>query len=243
MRPPARTNSESLQFFRTVLQRVEALPGVGAASVSMRARRSPDSTPLVHVNARATGAGHRPSVTNGELPGRQPTLLRRRQHRSIASGRPFNDRDDASRPAVAIVNETLAARLWPGGDAIGRRLWLEAAASPVPCMVVGVAKDSKYLTLGEDRQGHVYLPFAQRPRRGMALLVRSGVAADRMTSAVQDVLRALTPRCRAFSAGLLPNMLPVSTLPVRYAAGLTAALAILALALALAALARVVPGR
>ena len=37
----------------------------------------------------------------------------------------------------------------------------------------GVARDSKYLTLGEPPQGHVYLPFAQQPRRAMAVLVRS----------------------------------------------------------------------
>jgi predicted permease len=229
-----RTNGESLQFFHTVLQRVEALPGVGAASVSMRAPLD-SSTPLVHVNAREpVQATDRASPTASFL------VVSERYFdvvkTPIASGRAFNDRDDAGRPAVAIINQTLAARLWPGGDAIGRRLWLEAAASPVPCVIVGVAKDSKYVTLGEDRQGHVYLPFAQRPRRGMALLVRSSVAADRMTSAVQDVLRSVDPTVQGFFSRTLAEHVAVSTLPVRYAASLTAALATLALALALVGL-------
>jgi predicted permease len=229
-----RSNSESLQFFRTVLQRVEALPGVGAAAVSMRAPLD-SSTPLVHVNAREPV-----QATDQASPTASFLVVSQRYFdvvkTPIASGRTFNDRDDASRPAVAIVNETLAARLWPDGDAIGRRLWLEAAASPVPCVIVGVAKDSKYLTLGENRQGHVYLPFAQRPRRGMALLVRSSVAADRMTSAVQDVLRSVDPTVQGFFSRTLAEHVAVSTLPVRYAASLTAALAILALALALVGL-------
>ena len=92
------------------------------------------------------------------------------------------------------------------------------------------------MTLGEDRQSHVYLPFAQRPRRGMTLLVRSAVAADRMTSAVQDVLRGVDPTVQGFFSRTLAEHVAVSTLPVRYAASLTAALAILALALALVGL-------
>jgi putative ABC transport system permease protein len=151
----------------------------------------------------------------------------------LVHGRPFSASDDAERQPVAIVNETLAARLWPGADAIGRRLWLETAASPAPCVIVGIAKDSKYLTLGEEHQGHVYLPFAQRPRRGMSVLVRSTLPPERMTGAVQDILRTVDPGIQGFFGRTLTEHVAVSTLPVRLASTLTTVVAALALALAL----------
>jgi ABC-type antimicrobial peptide transport system permease subunit len=129
---------------------------------------------------------------------------------------------------------------------VGRRLWLEAAATTgirdqgvrgsVPFVIVGVAKDSKYRTLGEQRQGHVYLPFAQQPRRGMAILVRATDPSDRVASAVQDVLRTLDPNLQGFFTRTLSEHVAVSTLPIRLAAGLAIGVAALALALALVGL-------
>ena len=155
---------------------------------------------------------------------------------AIVFGRAFTETDDSDRPAVAIVNETLASHLWPGGDAIGRRLWLEAAASPVPCVIVGVAKDSKYRTLGEQPLGHVYLPVAQQPRRGMAILIRAASAPDRIASAVQEVLRTIDPNVQGFFTRTLSEHVAVSSLPIRLAAGLTIGVAALALALSLVGL-------
>ena len=122
---------------------------------------------------------------------------------------------------VAVVNEALAARLWPGGSAIGRRLWLEAGASPAPCIVVGIAKDSKYLTLGEERRGHVYLPFAQHPRRGMALLVRSADAPDQRRRRHAGRPAKRRSDLQGFFTRTLEEHVAVSLLPVRLAAGLT----------------------
>jgi len=230
-----RTNAESLALFRTVLQRVEALRGVEAAAVSTRAPLD-SSTPLVHVNAReqveTAGKNASPSASFLVVSSRYFEVVKT----PIVSGRGFAETDDTDRPGGAIVNETLAAHLWPRGDAIGRTLWLEAAASPVPCVIVGVAKDSKYLTLGEERQSHVYLPVAQRPRRGMAILVRSTEAPEHVANAVQEVLRTIDPNVQGFFTRTLIEHVAVSTLPIRLAAGLTTGVAALALALALVGL-------
>jgi putative ABC transport system permease protein len=237
-----RTNAESLQMFHEVLQRVERLRGVTAAAVSSRAPLD-SSTPLIHVNA------HEPIATAGE--GASPTasfmVVSARYFdvvkTPLASGRAFAQTDDADRPAVAIVNETLAAHLWPGADAVGRRLWVEAAATTgirdegvrgaVPCLVIGVAKDSKYRTLGEQQQGHVYLPFAQQPRRGMAILVRAVDPPDRVASGVQSALGSVDPNVQGFFTRTLTEHVAVSTLPVRFAAGLAIGVAALAVALSL----------
>jgi putative ABC transport system permease protein len=229
-------------MFHEVLQRVERLRGVTAAAVSSRAPLD-SSTPLIHVNA------HEPIATAGEAasPTASFMVVSARYFdvvkTPLASGRAFAETDDADRPAVAIVNETLAAHLWPGADAVGRRLWVEAAATTgvrdegvrgaVPCLVIGVAKDSKYRTLGEQRQGHVYLPFAQQPRRGMAILVRAVDPLDRVASAVQIALGTVDSNVQGFFTRTLTEHVAVSTLPVRFAAGLATGVAALAVALSL----------
>jgi predicted permease len=240
-----RTNRESLQLFRDVLQRVEALQGVTAAAVSTRAPLD-SSTPLVRVNANEPIAtadeNASPTASFMVVSSRYFDVVKT----PLVSGRAFVETDNADSPPVAIVNETLAAHIWPGADAVGRKLWLEAAATTgirdegvgglVPCIVVGVAKDSKYRTLGEERQGHVYLPFAQQPRRGMAILVRSIDPPDRVASAVQDVLRTMDPNVQGFFTRTLTEHVAVSTLPVRLAARLATGVAALALALSLVGL-------
>ena len=268
-----RTNAESLRLFQDVLRRVERLQSVTAAAVSTRAPLD-SSTPLIHVNA------HEPIATAGENTSPEASFMVVSPRyfdvvkTPLVTGRAFAETDDADRPSVAIINETLAASLWPfgsaqgrpldpsrasgssqaesrddsahGAGAVGRRLWLEAAATTgirdenvrgsVPCLVVGVARDSKYRTLGEQRQGHVYLPFAQQPRRGMAILVRATDPPDRIASAVQAVLRTVDPNVQGFFTRTLTEHVAVSTLPVRLAAGLAIGLAALALALSLVGL-------
>ena len=230
-----RTSAASVDFFRQVLRRTTALPDVTAAAVSTRAPLD-SSTPIVRVNAR----GSVPASDDPLSPSASFLVVSASYFdvvkTPILSGRPFAETDDAERQPVAIVNETLAARLWPSEDAIGRRLWLEPQASPVSCVIVGVARDSKYLTIGEERQAHVYLSFAQQPRRGMALLVRSRAPADRVTAAVQGVLRSVDPNVQGFFARTLAQHAAVSTLPVRVAAGVTGLVAAIALGLALVGL-------
>jgi len=150
----------------------------------------------------------------------------------LVAGRAFTERDVATAPAVVIVNETLAARLWPGANAIGRRLWLDPHTSAEPCLVVGVARNGKYLTLGEEPRGHVYLPFAQHSNPDVALLVRSVNPPDRTASQVQATLRTLDPDVQGFFTRTLAEHVSVSLLPVRLATSLSLVVASLALALA-----------
>jgi predicted permease len=225
-----RTVAASPPFFRDVLQRVSALPGVEAAALSMRAPLD-SSTPVLRVNAQEpVSAGSEVGSTAASLLIVSPRYFDVVKT-PLVSGRGFTQQDDATRLAVAIVNETLAARLWPRGDAIGRRLWLDSLVTAAPVTVVGIARNSKYVTLGEEQQGHVYLPFAQQPRSGMALLVRSPNPPDRLANEVQAALRAVDPNVQGFFTRTLAEHVAVSMLPVRLAAGIAAAIAALALGL------------
>jgi putative ABC transport system permease protein len=216
------------------------LQGVEAVSVSTRAPLD-RSTPVTRVSAReAIAPATESSATAASVLVVGPKYFDVVKT-PLAAGRVFSDRDDASRAPAVIVNETLAARLWPEGDAIGRRLWLDPSlmmpdVSDTSATVVGIAKNSKYLTLGEERQGHVYLPFAQHPRPGMALLIRSTEQNDRLINAVQETLRSVDPDVQGFFTRTLAQHVSVSTLPVRLAARTAAGVAALALGLAIVGL-------
>jgi predicted permease len=225
------------RLFDDIVLRVSTLPTVEAAAVSTRAPLD-SSTPVIRVSARGDHADDGVDRDNGERAGRQPEILRRGENadrRRTQLRRPR--RRDRAR--VVIVNETLAARLWPNGDAIGRRLWLDPSVREVSdvsetsfAQVIGVARNSKYLTLGEENQGHIYLPFAQHPRPGLALLIRSSDLTDRLTNAVQEALRSVDPNVQGFFTRTLSEHVSVSMLPVRLAARVAAIVAALALALA-----------
>jgi predicted permease len=108
----------------------------------------------------------------------------------IVRGRAFDDRDTASSPRVAIVNETLAARAWPNRDPIGQRLRLDNANGPL-VEVAGVAKDGKYLYWAEPRQAAFWLPSKQEYNSQMKVIVRTEGDPAAMAVAIRENVRAL----------------------------------------------------
>lgn len=229
-------STDSRLLMDDVLQRVSTLSGVEAAAVSTRAPLD-SSTPTARVSAQAAivaGAGTEGTTTASFLvvSPRYFDVVKT----PIVAGRAFTDRDDPAGAPVTIVNQTLAARLWPDGDAIGRRLWLDPQVAGSACTVVGVARNAKYLTIGEDAQGHVYLPFAQHPRAGMALLVRAHGPLDRLANDVQNTLRAIDQNVQGFFTRTLTEHVGVSLLPVRIAARVASLVAALAVTLSLVGL-------
>ena len=81
-----------------------------------------------------------------EVAGRSPYFAT--MGTAIVAGREFTEQDDSNAPPVVIVNETMARRYWPGGDAVGRELRVGGRTGQVR-RVVGVVRDGKYVFLGE----------------------------------------------------------------------------------------------
>ena len=112
----------------------------------------------------------------------------------LLRGRVFDERDRAGAPPVAIVNETMARRAWPGQDPVGQLL---QGRTGRPLVVVGLVRDTKYRTIGEDPTPFVYISAAQTNEAQMRVLVRSNGA-------------SLLPQIRAIVAEMNPN-LPMET--------------------------------
>ena len=113
----------------------------------------------------------------------------------IARGRAFTAQDAAGAPAVAIVNESAAKRMWGDVEPIGRHFRL-GNLSGSPVQVVGVARDARFRDLTTDLSGarvepDVYFPFAQRTDSEIEIAVRttdgSHVSTQELLQAVQRV--------------------------------------------------------
>jgi macrolide transport system ATP-binding/permease protein len=108
----------------------------------------------------------------------------------ILHGRGFHATDAAGAPKVAIVNEVVAQRFWPGQDPIGKRFRLDNREGPW-VEIVGVAKTSKYSVIIERPLEFVYLPYRQRAADSMFLLVRSLGDPASLAAPLREVVRGL----------------------------------------------------
>jgi hypothetical protein len=109
----------------------------------------------------------------------------------IVRGRAFDDRDTPESTPAIIVNETLAAMLWPGADPIGKRLLVRCVARPAAWEVVGVARDGKYIAVFERQQPFLYVAAAQT-QPGMRMLnLRTALPLDELTVRLRQEIAAI----------------------------------------------------
>jgi putative ABC transport system permease protein len=115
----------------------------------------------------------------------------------LQQGRLFDERDHARSPAVVLVSETAAQRLWPNENPIGRRLSLPSMSQGEPAAtwrtVVGVVSDVRYRGL-DDVRLDLYEPASQSGSRAAHLMVRSSQSAVAVAAAIQAEARQMEPR-------------------------------------------------
>ncbi|MEQ9568655.1 MAG: FtsX-like permease family protein, partial [Longimicrobiales bacterium] len=181
------TPAEGLDLMRRVRDEALGVPGVSAAGFA-------GATPLSQVPVRTfLPEGAPPDRASSfvsvipVMPGYLETLGLR-----VARGR-MPDGDDliAGARAVAVVNEALAARYWPGEDPVGRRF--SFYADSVVREVVGVVPTVAFARAGEDPQPAAYLPWSQWSQGFGVLHVRSAGDAAGTLGAVADRIRSLDP--------------------------------------------------
>jgi predicted permease len=218
--------SRGREFYRRLVERVSAVPGIQSATV---ARRLPLTAGGI---AFATVAidGYAPAKDedmrlNYETVGPQYFQTMRIP---LVRGRDFNERDQEGAPGVVIINETMARHYWPGGDALGRRLklakdWLE---------IVGIAKDVKNRSLREAPQPFLYLPLLQDYRSNMILVARTVIEPEKLSQSIRTEVAALDPEIPIFDFKTLEEHVGISLFLQRMAATLLSIFGLLALSLA-----------
>ncbi|MGH9482025.1 MAG: ABC transporter permease [Terriglobales bacterium] len=186
------------QFYKDAVARLQTLPQVAAASVT-------DSPPFAGGLARTTfRAGVDTNDTRlGKLtpvPAVRPGYFKT-MGIPILRGRDIAESDTATAPLVAVVNQALADRLWPGQDALGKHM--RFLQEPWDVTVVGEVPTVKFATLGEPPQAQVYFALEQQWAPA-SILVRT----------VGDPMAAL-PSLRAVIQGLDPNLPPLRSRAVQ----------------------------
>ncbi len=152
----------------------------------------------------------------------------------LVAGRFFDERDVPSRPLVAIVNETLAARYFPRGNAVGRRLKQGGAERPNnPWMeIVGIVGDVKYSGLNAPPEPAVYLSDRQQPFISRFVIVRTGADPRSALASIRAAVASLdrdVPVARLYTIDQLMNE---SVAAPRFRTTLVTVFAVLGLVLA-----------
>jgi putative ABC transport system permease protein len=188
------TDPKSRAFAADLLARVHAVPGLVSAALT-------SSLPIEGSTWNSVFIGEgRPIPPRDQLPSAAITLVTPRYFETMGTrllrGRALTDADRADSGAVVVVNESLARRIWPGEDAIGKRLKRGWPEQPEKWrQVVGIVEDVKFEGVLERTPMQIYYPYAQDPARDFYLIARTATppasAAGAITSIVHSIDRDL----------------------------------------------------
>src|SRR5262249_5373044 len=110
----------------------------------------------------------------------------------LLRGRFFNDTDTSNSPPVVIVNEALARKYFPNGDALGKRITFDdPRKDPKWVTIIGIVGSMRHRGLDVDPQSEYYLPHTQFPLRSMIVVARSKIDPRSLTSAIRNQIQSI----------------------------------------------------
>jgi predicted permease len=178
-------------YYRALIERLEALPGVLRVSMAVAVPYIEGQTSLARtVYLPVVGAGERRPGFEVRANIVEPNYFKTLGIRQVR-GRDFRPEDDARSPLVVIVDETLARRLWPGEDPLGKTLRVGTSASE--STVIGVVGDIRQAPMEEQRQPFVYVAFRQETETYAHVLMATSGKAGSIINLVRNEMRALDP--------------------------------------------------
>jgi predicted permease len=196
-------SAAGLAVYEQILSRVEALPGVVAASAAR--------VTVLSGSARSTvvSTDERPiQKDNSNALGVRANVVSRRYFETMniptLQGRPFGASDGPTARRVAIVNKSLADALWPHEDPLGKALRDEATQLHV---VVGVVPDTVYTSTVERSRPTYYLPLEQNYESAVALHVRAAGNPLLLVPAIRDAVRQVDGQLAVERPQLLSDVL------------------------------------
>jgi predicted permease len=145
-------------------------------------------------------------------------------------GRDFTDADREGARPVAIVNEELASRIWPGRNPIGQRIRL--AGDSMAREIVGVSRNANYGALGEAPQPCLFLPIRQEFSNAAVLYVRTAADPAAVLGTVQQIVRSADPHIDVNDVRTIDTLIGQSLFGASMGVGLLALFGVVALGLA-----------
>ncbi|HLJ49540.1 MAG TPA: ABC transporter permease [Bryobacteraceae bacterium] len=220
-----------LETYRQLWERLEHLPGVTAAG---------GITGLPLSEMWEWG----PITVEGRIPPPGENFINADQHIvsghyfqamliPLVRGRFFSEQDTGDKPRVVIVDESMAQQMWPGQDAIGKRLRYGGLDSKSPWLrVVGVVGRVKQYALETDSRIAVYFPHLQSPTRRQTVVIRSASDPAALAAAVKREIHELDSDLPVYNIRTMEQRVADSLARRRFTMTLLGLFAVLALALA-----------
>jgi predicted permease len=131
----------------------------------------------------------------------------------LLKGRDFSDADRAGTPLVGIMNETLAQQVWPNEEVLGKIILFGGAQGETQVEIVGVVRNSKVRSLGEEPVPMMYMAYAQNPSDKLALVARARSEATPIGGLLRQAVRDADPALPLLGDAPLSTTIGVSLLP------------------------------
>jgi predicted permease len=222
--PNYKTHDQRNGYFSEVLRRAQEVPGVNAAGLT-------DALPLGK-NRTWCLAAKGQTYPPGQYPCEFIRIVSEGYIRAMGipmkAGREFEERDGTSGVKVAMVNETMARKLWPGQDAVGQIL-----LNPDPIQVVGVVADVRHLAVEKDAGMELYLDMRQGDDySSVDLVVRTKSDPQMLAGALRAALIPVNPSLPTNEFRPLERLVDKAVSPRRFIVLLLGGFAAVALILA-----------
>ncbi len=215
-------HAAAVRFLGAALDNIRALPGVSAAGIGKPLPLSGEQQASVF-----TPDGQLPSLPTGALsPIAQFTVASPGMIRALGAtmlvGRDFSEDDRSDGVPVVIVNESMAAWLWPGKDAVGRRIHVGGPQDPRPwpwMTVIGVVGNMKRYALTETPRPEMIVPYTQNPYLTfgtMQFVVRSNLQTSALMPAIQRAIAEADPTIPIAHARTIDALVATSASNARF---------------------------
>ena len=216
-------------FFDTLLERIEAIPGVRSASAASQ------FPPMGAFETQFSV--QQPGPPTATLPTALITVATPRLFETLGmplhSGRAFDGSDRPKAAPVAIVNQAFAARYFRGVEPLGQRMEIGARGRGTPATVVGIVGDSRNAGATQPVRPEIYVPARQTPAwNQLFVLVRSDAAPASVLSSVRQTIVSLDPEQPVYMIQTLREAIAFSSFQQRVSATLLGIFAFVALVLA-----------
>ena len=230
--PRARFNdTQARNFFTTQLEALRKLPGVTHVGLSTALPFTGNlQNAVIMVEGHTLAPGELPPVPfwnfvdSGYFGALGIPLLQ---------GRLISEADTGDAPKVAVIDQTMARRYWPKGDALGARVHMGADTSNPARTIIGIVGSVEKRDLAHrDSRGEIYFPYKQQVPRFVRLVVKAVTDDRRLIETIRRQIQSADPEMPVFGAKTMPELVAASMVNRRAAMALCVAFGALALLLA-----------
>lgn len=176
-------------FARSVLERIEALPGVMSASIAEGLHSRGRARDGFILEGQRPPAGSADAVTMTELYRVTPDYFKTLGI-PLFAGREFTSRDAGGATPVALINQEMARRHFAGQNPVGRRIQVLTDKTKAWSEIVGIVGDVRSGGAGDTIQPQLYRPLAQSPVQTLGLIVKVTEYSPALASAVKEAFLA-----------------------------------------------------